>query len=166
MHKYYLRYQPVVHNHMGGCLRTKGKEGTAEENTGDGMRVGIYYGANPRIQGRVAGEKTLLSAIIMTVIVWSSDVCLETTHSRTRRPHSLTRPRVLATLVERDLRRRLSDLPAADVVAAPCYSWTVAEVGHREREQLANPMTSLRRVRSRDHFDKSQRSVLKRCAKG
>ena len=88
VHKYYLRYQPAVHNHMGGCLRTKGKEGTAKENTGDGMRVGIYYGANPRIQGRVAGEKTLLSAIIMTVIVWSSDVCLETTHSRTRRPHS------------------------------------------------------------------------------
>lgn len=59
VHKYYPRYQPAVYNHIDGCMRTKGRKGTAKENTEGGMSVGIYY-RPPRIQGRVAGKKTLL----------------------------------------------------------------------------------------------------------
>lgn len=87
MHKY---YQPVIHNHINGGLRTKGKKGTgkvAKAKPENGMSVGIYYGPPPHTRAG-SGRKDPSFRIVMTVIVWSSDVCLETTHSRTRRPHS------------------------------------------------------------------------------
>lgn len=84
-------YQPAIHNHIDSGLGTKRKKGTGkgqkQKNPENGMPVGIYYGSPPHTRAGSGREDPSFS-IIMTVIVWSSDVCLETTHSRTRRPHA------------------------------------------------------------------------------
>lgn len=45
VHTYHNKYQPTIHNHTNGRLGTKGKKGATKRKAGDGMSVGIYFGA-------------------------------------------------------------------------------------------------------------------------
>lgn len=48
VHKY---YQPAIHNHINGCLRTKGRKGRAKRKNGERNVSGYILRATPAYKG-------------------------------------------------------------------------------------------------------------------